>query len=364
MCARAYWRSAIRSPIPFMLLLATLNPPAFGEITSLTGSVETTVREYVDGVEQDSSIVRDSFPETSDLPLVATTTLVNNEGDEEAAGGIAAQFADPRTSEIANPEEFALNLAFNSIAHNVAYEGSAVVEEVRTVLFAPGEISAFSAEGNTETLTGRVFLDGALVVLGATGVSDLGEAEVSLRVVIEQVSASDEQHATVFDGALVLRAAGGTTVEPTATGDLPQSEITLADLAVFVDELDVFQVLVIPNIALDYTYTAVVGEEFDLVATVTLEGRNAPAGVGVTGVIGTPFATIQEVLGGTTSNLTASVVRDAIDVERTAPTGDYAFPESRVTPVLFPACGLFGFEWLLGLVGFGAWRLGGTRGRN
>ena len=117
--------------------------------------------------------------------------------------------------------------------------------------------------------------------------------------------------------------------------------------------------LVIPNITIEYTYPVTIGQPFTLQATVEVEAANVAGEAGVAAVIGTPVATLTQIIGVTQGSEVASKTVTALSNERENPTGEAAFPQ-RLT--FFPACGLLGFESLIGVAGLvGLKRFGGPR---
>lgn len=329
-----------------------LAAPACAEITSIGGSASASLTEFLNGSTADSDSAADSFPGTSELPLQVVARLISPDGNEPAAAVVGAQFADPRESAQPNPEEFAINLALNSESPAIRYEARASSQELRGVLFSPGELGAQFGEGDEVALTGALFLDGALTIVAFGESDDLTGAEVVLTVTVEKLvdGAAAEQ---VFSGQVSLTGAVSAGVDVAAEGDFPLRQLILTDLAGLIDEATAFRLLIIPNIEIAYDYNAVVGEAFTLRATVTVDAANAPGQVAVAAVLGTPTDSIQTVLDLTQGDVTAAKVLDALRRERDDPTGEPAFEDAQ--PLRGP-CGLFGLELALGVVGLSALR--------
>jgi len=332
----------LRSLFPALVLCGMLFPAAApAEITSIAGQAEVSLREFRFGEPGDTDQAIDTFPGTAEaLPLQVFARLIDSEPNEPAAAAIGAQFADPTELIQPNPEEFAINLSLNSLTPHVRYEASARTEEMRGVLFAANELGIGSADRDVETLTGVLFLDGALVLLAGDPTQDLTGAEVTLRVVVEKVSESGGTE-VVFDGELALSGGAGGAVTVSASGDFPVTRVVLSDLGVVEELFGVFQVLIIPRIEIEYEYSATVGEPFELRAAVEIEAANQP-NVATAAVIGAPTDAINDVISITENPDLAAKLLSALARERENPTGQLAFPEEPTPMAGF--CGLVGFE--------------------
>ncbi|MFQ5805998.1 MAG: hypothetical protein ACE5I3_06065 [Phycisphaerae bacterium] len=332
------------------VMLAALAPPATAEITSIAGFAQAEATEFRSGAQGDTDRATESFPGTAAaLPLQVIAQLVSSDPNEEAAAAVAAQFADPRELAQPNPEEFAINLALNSVSPNVRYQARAISRETRGVLFSAGELGALSEEGDTVDLTGRLFLDGALTLLAVDPNKDLTGASVLLRVTVVQ-SSEGQQDQTVFSGAVELRGTTGGDATVVAEGNFPTTQLIRTNLAIISQDFAAFHVLIIPNITIDYSYSATVGQPFTLRATVEVEAANVADESGVAAVIGTPTDTLTQVIGLTQGQQVAANTVKALSDERENPTGEPAFPPTQpfFFP-LFPFCGALGFEALIGV---------------
>lgn len=331
-----------------------LTPSGRGEILSVGGSASASATEIRNGATQDSDSASDTFPGTSDLPLQVVARLISPNAEEHAAAVVGAQFADPRESAQPNPEEFAINLALNSESPDVRYSARASSQELRGILFSAGELGAQFGEGDEVGLTGSLFLDGALTIVAFGENDDLTGAGVTLTVTVEKL-VNGAANETVFSGQVSLTGAIDAGVDVGTEGEFPLRQLILTDLAGIVSETNAFRVLIIPNVRIDYDYNAVVGQEFSLRATVTVDASNAPSDVAVAAVLGTPTDSIQTVLDLTQGDVTAAKVLQALQRERESPTGEPAFENPQPLRGL---CGLFGVEMALGLAGLTALRAG------
>jgi hypothetical protein len=332
-----------------VLLAATLNAAAQAETLSAVGSAQVTITEV--RLSQKGASATDSGDTTSEaLPVQVVATLKADDGTNPSAGAVAAQFADPAPNAAGNPREFAINLTLNSISKEIQYEAFAESRESREIVFAAGELGVNSQVGDVQALRGKFFIDGALLIVSALPDRDLTGANVSLRVRVEQSGVG-----TVFSGEVGLIGEAGNGVRSTSGGDFPVSSLIRTDLSAFNPDFDAFQVLIIPNIEVEYDYEITVGTPTTLTAVVEVQAANVPDNVGVAAVIGTPAETLTEVLNATAGEVAAAKARDSLLAERENPTGELAFPET--TP-LGAFCGLFGVELLLGLAALVGWKRG------
>lgn len=325
-----------------------LSTVAVAETTGFSGAASVTIKEFVGAENGQTGTASKAFPSPDgQLPLQVVTSLRSGEGRFPSAAAAAAQFADPTTVSGDNPEEFAINLTLSSVDPSIRYEAIATASESRDIVFAAGELSRNSADGDVAELVGRLFVDGALTVIAVEADRDLTGAFVrlSVEVVKSQAGVADE---IVYFGRIELRGQSDANVVVASEGDFPTGRLILTNLASLSSDFSAFRVLIIPRIDIDYEYTATVGQPFTLTARVEVEAANIPDNVGVAAVIGTPADTLSDVIGVTTGSSAATKVVDAIRAERDDPTGDPAFPDDAPRASL-PFCGLFGLEGLIGI---------------
>ncbi|MBU0637392.1 MAG: hypothetical protein KKB50_00890 [Planctomycetes bacterium] len=330
------------------LLSGAAAPAAFSETISITGSAQAEVEETRFGQPGDREQAIDSFPGTSaELPLQVIAQLVAAP-NEIAAASAAAQFGDPRLLYEANPGEFALNVALNSVTEATRYVARVRAHETRGILFSEGELGAQPA-GTIVPLTGRLFIDAVLAVYGNPYDRDLTGAAVSLAVDIVQ-RVPGHAPLTVFEGKVELVGGAHGAAEAVTGGNFPRFPLIIVHLPQLTEDFGAFHLLVVPNLTIDYAFDAAVGEEFTLEANVAIAASNVEHEGGVFGVVGTPITSLQNVFASTMGDLTAAKVLTAVEKARQDPTGEPAFPEAQLQPSPpFGLCGLLGFESLLGL---------------
>lgn len=335
--------------------------PSRAEIVSISGTVSAEIAETRAGASSESAATdsaSDSYPDATDvLPLQVAATL--DRPDQDAAGVVAVQFADPQTATGQNPEEFAINVALNSLDDTVYYTAGGVAQEMREIRISAAEIPG-TLPGQELSLAGRFFVDAALVVFAPVETVDLTGAQVTLRLRVEQKSSGSEP-VEVFSGSLTVNGGEDQALEVVPDGLFPTDALTSADLSDLDAELGVFQVYVLPSTPIAYAYDVVIDEPTTLIASVEVDVTNAPGGVGVAGVVGTPLDSLNEVITLTRDEQSASKMTNAVRTERSDPSGDLVFAPPM--PWFVPAgCGLFGLESLLVITGLVGWRLVGPRG--
>jgi hypothetical protein len=328
-----------------VLLVVAGTTAAHADITSLSGSVEATVHEFRIGAQGDVEQVSEAYPGTSgELPIQVLARLIS-EAPDEAAAMAAAQFADPTELDQANPEEFAINLTLDSISPSIRYTAEAYSQELRGVRFSEADLG--EAAGVSVPLTGRVFVDGALVVFAATPDRDLTGAYVRLLVtIVKQVTGQADQ--AVFSGSVELTGGAAGSATTSSGGQFPTTGLTLVNLGAISPEFAAFHVLAFPDLQIDYEYQATAGQNFTLRATVKVEAANLENGTGVVALIGTPTDTIVDVITATQGEQIAAKVLSTIQKERDEPTGQPAFSQP-IAPPLFGLCGVLGLEAAVGL---------------
>lgn len=345
----------------FALLLPTVFSAA--SVQSTTASVQTSIQQFSNGATGPTAGQTLSFPDpVSSLPLQSVSQLSSTAGGGPSAAEVAAQFEDPNTSPLTNPQEFAINLSLNSVSTTESYRALAAGHETRQIVYNAGELSADSVNGSRADLVGRLFLDGALAILAVESDRDLTGAAVILTVTVTK-SVDGQEDETLFVGSLDFRGSTAGRVSVTAFDDFPTRALLLNDLSVVSTQFNTFRVLIIPNIQVNYFYSATIGQPFRITADVQIEAQNVPRNAGIAAVLGTPTDALGDVIGLTTGKVAADETLALIAQARQSKSGVPAIPEVQAAPSL---CGAFGLELALGFtaLGFiksaGRWR--GNRG--
>lgn len=339
-----------------LLLGLSLAQPAPGAVVEIAASAEARVVRLVDGSPVDTVETQELFPQTqTELPLQVLADLLDL---EDGGAAVAAQFADPLTAVVSNPEEFALTIALASDGPD-AFSGTAVLTEQRTVVFSEAEVLA--PPGQEVELVGIFFLDAALTILDTAALRDLTGAEITLSVVVEQqfpapadgnsdgesgADSGDDQNGssppaqsvgtreTLLDLTLTVVGGPDGTLSTSIDGS---DELGLfeADLADLLDEFSTARVAA-TDTAIQFPYTAVVGEEFDFVVTVSAEARSLPDGNLVALLVGAPFDSFFDV--ATVVVADEAAVAAINQIETNTPFGDD--PEAGLGLLSCPLIGL------------------------
>jgi hypothetical protein len=339
------------------LLLAA---PLRAEITALSARASAELVEFVGGVAGDPNAASSQHP-SDPLPLqVVAQRLADT---EDAAGSVAGQFSDPTTSGSTDPQEFAASVAFSSTSAEVRYAGATKLEEIRSIVFSPAEVNG-RANGAQVNLVGTLFFDAVLGLLTDTKGQSLTDVDVTLHVNVVRrpagASSGDPNADVVFDGSLSYRGASNGTATVSTSGDFPSSVVFAADFGALLPEFGNVNVLVLPKTQVNYTYTAIVGEPFELVATVELTGANQPGGTAAVGLLGTPLTSLIDVITATRGAATAQQLQAKLLQERAQPTGQAVLSDCGCSGTQgLGACTLTSLTGVLGL----AAASGLTRGR-
>ena len=341
--------------VTLVLSGVVLAAPLSAAINSIQAELRSTLTPYrVGDGETTLQLAQETaaYPATSGtLPIQTIADLLAP--DDEAAAAVGAQFADPTTLNQTNPGEFAVNLALSSVSEQYRYAGQAVIVEKREIEFSPAEVGR--ANGQTVDLIGTLFVDGILALFGDTAGKDLSGAEVSLRVeILTMPRTADPNTASptqVFNGEVAISgdADGGATT--LVTGDFPRDALFIANLANLTPDFETAQVAAFPVVAIDYNYQAVVGEPFELIARLTVDGANREGGTAVVCLLGTPADQLAQVITVTQGADAAKHLEALLLDERESPTGpSYAELYGETIESVGGLCAPIGFTSLLGLM--------------
>jgi hypothetical protein len=324
-----------------------LSTAVTAEVTAIEGSAEVTIRQLRNGAQTDFNTAFKNFPETTDVfPLRVIASIFSLDPGAEGGGVAIAQLADPTELFQPNPAEFAINMAIDSRAADLRYDGRARLIEQRSILLGPADTGA--EDGQTATVRSRLFLDGALALHAVAAGADMTGAGAVLSLTVNY--AGPDGARTLFTGEIALDGAAGGNAAASSSGGLATALLFLADLSNSVDEFAVLRALIIPNLEIEYVYDVVTGQPFTLTATLDLKVDHPGDGVGASAVIGTPVDALARVLEVTSGEPATTKLIRALQDARAAPSGDVVGGQApRLTaPGL---CGLLGFELLALLPG-------------
>lgn len=338
-----------------LVLASAIAAPA--AVVASRGSVDVQIIENRFGVAGPPQRQTIAFPsDANSLPIQAVVRTASTDGD--AAGVSAAQFSDPATSAaLEDTDEFALQMALASTNKDIGYLSFARAEEVRSVSFSSGELGG-AANGSSAALSGVVFIDGALAIFASNELADLSGTVIAVRVTVDQ-ERQGAQPLRVFDAELRMVGGPGLEITQQRTGAFPALGVFESDLTLVDESLSTFRAVVFPNLRIEYPFTAVVGETFDLRATVQVDASSIGGGAGVAAVIGTPIDALLEVVGQTQGEEPAAKMTAALEAERAEPTGAPAFSDPVLSPFL-GACGPLGLESALLMTLLAGARAGGV----
>ncbi len=290
------------------LAAGALAEPLRAEIRAFSGRVHAIARGLTDAPEDSFTRDDDAYDRTVEPPIIdATASLETTDiaGNPLAAGRSIVVLGDPRPSTEQNPGEFALECGAFSNDARIAYQIEAFAGENRDLRFTLAD--ALGSGGGPRQVASQVFISGALVFWVTTGDGGLSGAAAEFTVEVHDARLPDAPVLRVrrrFEGD-----ASGAIFEADSESaglrgdDLTSSILDLEALrnskepeaATLVDQadrlgIDTFVVVLIGPRSVEYAYDLTPGETFGLEARFTLVVESAPAGTGVAGVMGRPFA--------------------------------------------------------------------------
>jgi hypothetical protein len=266
-------------------MLACLAIPSIASavVHTIDANVTAEVKEFENGTQINSDLAfKDLNESTSTLPLVVRTQLLRS---EEAGVSAGVTFSDPRLSVLPDPNEFAIDLAAFSVSPTVSYSSRGFANEIREITFLSSEIGA--ADGTELEAQSFFFIDGIILLWGEEGTSDLSGTTAQLNLSVQK-SQAESADATVLQAGLTLTGQADGTMTLTASGGLIADNVTVLNLTNLVPDLGSVHLVVIPNIAIPYTYATSVGQSFRLNAEVSAQIQDQP-GTGASIQLGVPL---------------------------------------------------------------------------
>jgi hypothetical protein len=336
---------------------------AHGIVNSIDATVTASVQESSATAQGDSDFAfKDLNDTTGTLPLIAQAQLLN---PASVNGALAiSTFSDPAASTVPNPLEFAFSIAASSESDALSRIASGSSSELREVNFLSSEIGA--ADGASLEVESQFFVDGLVMVWGAPG-ADLSDTTARIHLGVHQLAASasgtsstDGSSEERLAAALTLGSSGG-ALSLQASGSLAPENVVVLDLTGRVPNLGPVYLLIIPNVAISYTYPAQVGDAFRLNASIWGEVHSQP-GTGASIALGVPLvelaSLLQSVAGPSGGAQLESALSDVLSnnppvaakplVRKAVPTTVRIVDRAdRVTLPTLPICGAAGVEMLL-----------------
>jgi len=262
-------------------------------VETIDATVAAEVREFLGPNVVNSDSAFEYLGETTgNLPLMVEVQLTQAE-TEDAGAGVKTTFADPRLTQLPDPNEFGIALVGFSEVENVSYSAVGRSSETRRVVFTAEEIGA--SEGTGLTARSYFFLDGLLVLWSEEGSTDLSGTTASVALNVKQLLPVDEQSMTVLEASLTLAGPLGGDVSLTAAGGLIAGNVIQLDISDLVSGLGSVYLAIIPELAIPYTYMAEVQEPFTLEARIEGQISNRP-GTGAAVMLGVPLDELASLL--------------------------------------------------------------------
>jgi hypothetical protein len=328
-----------------------------GELLDLTATVESEVAELTPGAESD--FAQEGFPETTNqLPMAAVAHVIteSTEGDPVGGGRAHAVFNDPRTPVGIEPIDFGADGAVYTHEGEIAYVAAALASETRTIRHLAIEVG--EPAGSQPTFNGRFLVKGVLAIFAQSEGLDWDGTQVRLQLTVQQQGAGATTE--VFSTWLDLAGTADGQASTAAEGSLARVPVAVIEVDP-TEEFGRIVILVIPEIILRYSYTAIVGEQFSLTGSIALDLANTGEGVGAAAAIGIPpdalADTVDEVVGGAAGQNLALAIQAAraladVGVFQTESVSGQEPDESIVFVGTEGRCASFGAEVpLLGFAG-------------
>jgi hypothetical protein len=348
-------------------LLAILLPPtARGEVREVTGSATMTVSEYNGMIEVQRDFNRDDVPDTTPtLPAIARSRLdhLAEGGDVTAAGLGIAMLQEPNLTGSGTPNDAGMDLAAFSDDQVTSWLVEGTVTERRSIILSTTEIGGNSVNGDRVRVESTVLLSGVMAITSMDPAKDLSGAEARIRLGVWQRQPGADPLQVLEGTALLAGGPDGDVTVAEASGALSGVSLPVIELPELGTDLPLVRAILFMGVELRYEYEVVVGEPFDLELTVESRVLTIPQGTGAAAVFGLPQEGLASVFERVKHDDRGERLQDAIS-ERVDTTGAaYAPPPAAPLPpllsLLFPLCGVMGFEGVVMLVaacGLTVWR--------
>ncbi len=289
---------------------------AWGVVTTIDGTVTARIQEFSGSEPLNSDeAFKDFLDTTQTLPLVAEATLARHDESASsvpesggAAGTAMAILSDPRLAVDPNPEELAIDICAFTTLSSVSHQGSAEVTETRSVVFTSSDIGAEA--GAPLIVQSEFFLDG-IVVIWAKEAHSIGATQASMSLSVAQTRAGDASPAEVLSATLNLAAASEGNPALTVEGALTAENVSVIDLTGQVAGFEAVYVVVLPDLAIPYTYGSAVEEPFTLQAVLDGAMTNQP-GTGAAVILGSTLTELGNVVSQAGSPEMALALKQAL----------------------------------------------------
>lgn len=275
-----------------------LNKQVLAAVRAIDASAEAEVNEYIgsETVNYDSALKK-LGETTPNLPLVAEAHLQQSNVSGEVTGAAATTtVSDPRISQLPNPEEFGMALGGISRMEQVTYGARCTAYEIREVEFTASDIG--TEQGAALEARSYFYLDGILVIWSQSDSQDLGQTSAGVSLEVQQTRLGDGEPQTLLKAGLSLDGREDGTAELNTDGAIADDNVILQDVSDWFPELGRAHLVILPDMAIPYTYESAVGEVFTLKAR--LEGsivNQKHAGAAV--LLGVPLPKLAGVLTDT-----------------------------------------------------------------
>ncbi len=326
-------------------------------VSTIDATVTAQVQEFEGaGVANSDFAFKDLNETATNLPLVATAVLkrAGSGGDIDAAAVAQTTFSDPRLSVLPDPNEFGIDLGAYSLSPVISYSGECASNETREITFLSSEIGF--PDGTPLEAESQFFVDGVILIWGDVGQTNLAGTTAEMTLSVDQIRSNGS--ATVLSAGLTLTGQADGSVSLSTQDELTADNVIVANLTGVVSKLGPVHLVIIPNTALTYPYSADVGEAFQLQANINGNIRTQPR-TGAAIVLGVPLTKVAELVNEVTGEDVGNQLQQALQlllITSPLPLKPLA-PKAEPTTVRVvdrlasPSCGRMGIESALLMAG-------------
>jgi hypothetical protein len=260
-----------------MMSMIFASNESYSAVTSYQSTSKSTIMRYENGTLAENAATEQTYPTTtSTIPVQVTQSMNDNSSNQTTTW---AAFNRVMTNEpqynAAVPQDFVMETAVGSSNKYVGFDVSSTGIQKRTIQVLESEVEGSSA-GDTVTLNSKFSLEGALVGVVPMSATTASGLEMSMTWGIKKGSES------VWEGTVNLTGNSDGTMIASPSGDFTGEEYSI--MMIDTNEMNVWLVYFTGEVP--YSYSATVGETFDLTAEMDLEYK-VPGGYGAGCAFGT-----------------------------------------------------------------------------
>ncbi len=340
------WRRAVICPSALVLLLGV--SPVLGQVTSVSGSAEARVVQFVSGLPVQTDFGQEVIPLTKSVPPAvgrAKLDHLNDAKEVTAAGQGVAVMYEPNTTGLGNPNDVGLSIGAFSDDASTSWTVEGGVTTTRTLVLTVGDVggqpglSGVNGRGRS-----RLVLSGYLLIFSQNPSADLTGNEISFSFSVERRQTGRSTTTPLSGEITMVGGPDGSIDFPHRAGALSTIDIPVADFPLG-DEFPLVRAVIFQGVQFPYVYDITLGSSFDLELNAAAKVTSTPGGIGAWALFGLPQDEITSIVGRVKKDDRGERLTQML-AEHVDTTG--AAYADAPTASLIPACGVMGFE-LVGL---------------